>query len=150
MEEEQQKKRRSESLEAKINQITGYLENEFVNSVVNGEIDEHQAVDYLDFMLNEFAEGFGVVVEIDFSASHSVNHVYRNMIKKRFTQQLSSLLDKNMKFMMNQSKNTIYILVFGYSPGMRNHYIRIIEDAIQMTSDDLKEQLPISCIMVLV
>ena len=143
LEEEQQKKRRSESLEVKINQITGYLENEFVNSVVNGEIDEHQAVDYLDFMLNEFAEGFGVVVEIDFSASHSVNHVYRNMIKKRFTQQLSSLFDKNMKFMMNQSKNTIYILVFGYSPGMRNHYIRIIEDAIQMTSDDLKEQLPI-------
>lgn len=140
LEEELQKKRLRESLEVKIHQISGYLENEFVNSVVNGEIDEHQAVDYLKFMLNEFTAGFGVVVEVDFSASPDVNHVYRNMIKKRFTHQLSTMLDKNMKFMMSQVKNTIYILVFGYSPDTKNHCIRLIEDEIQITGEDMNEQ----------
>ena len=143
LEDELQKKRQRESLEVKINQISGYLENEFVNSVVNGEIDESQAVDYLKFMLNEFTEGFGVIVEVNFSASTTVNHVYRNMIKKRFTQQLSALLDKNLKFMMNQVKNTIYILVFGYPPDMRSHTIRLIEDEIQMAGEDLGEQLAV-------
>ena len=106
LEEDLQKRRQRESLELKINQISGYLENEFVNSVVNGEIDELQAVDYLNFMLNEFTEGFGVVVEIDFSANGAVNHVHKNLIKKRFTHQLSELLNKDMKFMMNQVKDT--------------------------------------------
>lgn len=140
LEDELQKKQQRESLEVKINQISGYLENEFVNSVVNGEIDEHQAVDYLNFMLNEFTEGFGVVIKVDFSSSATVNHVQRNMIKKRFAQQLSALLDKNVKYMMNQNKNTIYVLVFGYSPNQRSHFVRLIEDEIRMTGEDLNEQ----------
>lgn len=140
LKEELEKKQHRESLEVKINQISGYLENEFVNSVVNGEIDEEQAVDYLKFMLNEFEEGFGAVVEVDFSSTHSANHVYRNMIKKRFIQQLSSLLNKNMKCMINQIKNTIYLLIFGYAPGTRNHCIRLLEDEIQLATEDLNEQ----------
>lgn len=143
LEEELHKKRQRESLEVKINQISGYLENEFINSVVNGEIDEHQAVDYLKFMLNEFEEGFGVVVEVDFSESDSVNHVYRNMIKKRFTHQLSNLLDKSMKFMACQHKNTIYILIFGYSSDMRSQSIRFVEDGIQLAGEDLNEQVAV-------
>ncbi len=140
LDEEMQKKRQRESLEVKIHQISGYLESEFVSSVVNGEIDEHQAVDYLKFMLSEFTAGFGVVIEVDFSESTAVNHVYRNMLKKRFTQQLSAMLEKNMKFMMNQVKNTIYILVFGYPPEMRNDCVRLIEDEIRMTGEDMNEQ----------
>ncbi|NLV36845.1 MAG: response regulator [Clostridiaceae bacterium] len=141
--EELQKKRQRELLEGKIKQISGYLKNEFVNSIVNGEIDEHQATEYLEFMLDEFVEGFGAVVEIDFSESSTISHINRTMIRKRFAQQLSALLDKNINFMMNQVKDTIYILVFGYSPGMRSHYIRLIEDEIQMIGEDLNEQLAV-------
>jgi two-component system response regulator YesN len=141
LEEELQKKRQRESLEVKIDQISGYLKNEFVNSVVNGEIDEQQAADYLKFMLDEFTEGFGVVIEVDFSGSDTVSHVNRIMIKKRFTQQLCAALDKKIKFMMNEFKNTIYILVFGYSPDMRSHCIRLIEGEIQMAGEELNEQL---------
>jgi AraC-like DNA-binding protein len=45
-----------------------------------------------------------------------------------------------MKFMMNQVKNTIYILVFGYPPEMRNDCVRLIEDEIRMTGEDMNEQ----------
>ena len=143
LEKELQKKRQRESLEVTIDQISGYLKNEFVNSVVNGEIDEHQAADYLKFMLNEFEEGFGVVVQVDFLESSKVSHVNRIMIIKRFAQQLCTSLDKNIKFMMNHVKNTIYLLVFGYSPDMRSHYIRLIKDEIQMTGEDLSEQIAV-------
>jgi two-component system response regulator YesN len=143
LEEERIKKLRNESLEVKINQISGYLESEFVNSVVNGEIDEHQAADYLKFMLNQFSEGFGVVVEVDFSENNSSNQVYRNMIKKRVAQQLSETLGKNTKFMMHHAKNTIYMLIFGYSPDMRNHCIMLIDDELKMMGEDLNEQLSI-------
>lgn len=143
LEEELQKKRQRENLEVKINQISGYLENEFVHSVVNGEIDEHQAMDYLNFMLNAFEEGFGVVIEVDFSQNNSMNHVNRNMIKKRFTEQLSESLGKSMKFMMSQIKNTIYILIFGYSPDMRSDCVKLIEDEIRMAGEDMNEQLAV-------
>lgn len=140
LKEEMQRKQHRESLECKINQISGYLENEFVNSVVNGEIDEEQAVDYLNFMLNAFDEGFGSVIEVDFSASNAINHVYRTMIKKRITQQLYTMLGGYMKCMINQVKNTIYILVFGYAPEMRSHCLKLLEDIIQMAREDLNEQ----------
>jgi len=143
LEEELIKKRRNESLEVKINQISGYLESEFVNSVVNGEIDENQAVDYLNFMLSEFSEGFGVVVEVDFSESGFSNQINRNMIKKRVAQQLSETLGKNTKFMMHQAKNTIYMLIFGYSPDKRNHCILLIDNELKMMGEDLNEQLSI-------
>jgi two-component system response regulator YesN len=146
LDEELQKKLQKESLEVKMHQITSYLENEFVNSVVNGEIDEHQATDYLKFMLNsfnKFIEGFSVVVNIDFSDSSLSNPIYINMVKKKFTYQLSSNLDKNMKFMMNQLRNTIYILIFGYSPDYRNHCKRLVGDEIQLAGEDLNEQLSV-------
>lgn len=141
LEEERNKKEQKEKLDYKINQISGYLENEFVNSVVNGEIDEQQAEEYLMFMLNKFSEGFGVVVDINFREENSVRHIHRNMVKKRFTNKLSSLLDKNIKFMLNQVKNTIYILVFDYAINQRTFIKRLIEDEIQMAGEDLNDQL---------
>ena len=140
LEEERQRKRQKESLEVKINQISVYLENEFVNSVVNGEIDEQHAADYLKFMLDEFEEGFGVVIDVDFTRGNSITHFPRNTIRKKLTQKLSELLDEDIKFMAHQAKNTIHILFFGYSPGMRSYYIKLIEDGIRMLDEDLNEQ----------
>lgn len=144
LEQEMQKKQEQKSLEVKFQQISGYLENEFVNSVVNGEIDEHQAVDYLKFMLSDFTEGFGVVIDLQFSENSTANPIYRNMIKKRFAQQLTALLSTNIKFMMNLEKNTIYILVFDYLPKMRSHFVRLIEDEILMASEDHSEQMDVN------
>jgi two-component system response regulator YesN len=141
LEEEQQKKRQRESLEVKINQISGFLENEFVNSVVNGEIDEQHAADYLKFMLDEFEEGFGVVIDIDFIKGNSINRTSKNMVRKELAQKLSELLGKDIRFMVHHSKNTIHILFFGYSPVMRNHCVRLIEDGIRMLDEDLNEQI---------
>ncbi len=129
-----------EKLESKIGQISRYLENEFVSSVVNGEIDEQQADDYLMFMLNEFTEGFGVVIEMNFSEEEGLKHLNRNIMIKRFAEQLSELLDGKMQFMMNQMKNQIQILVFGYRKEQRTLYVRTIEDEIQMLRDEIDEQ----------
>jgi len=145
LEEELRKERHRESLESKIKQISGYLKNEFVNSVVSGEIDENQAEEYLKFMLDEFDEGFGVVIDVDFSGNSNASHVYKTMTKKRIAEQLYLLLepDKDIRFMMSQAKNTFYLLVFGYLPDMRSHCMRLIEDKIRMIGEDLEEQLSV-------
>lgn len=132
-----------EHLEVKLNQISCYLENEFVNSVVNGEIDEQDADEYLKFMVNEFIEGFGVVVEIGIMNQHKASSLHRNMINKRFVDKLSALLTGNMKFLMSQLKNTIYIFVFNYDKDERLQIIRTIEDEVHMVSDDINDQLEI-------
>lgn len=141
IEHEKKIKLQKEKLESKLNQISHYLEHEFLSSVVNGEIDEQQADEYLKFMLNEFSEGFGVVIEVDFLKDHEANHLHRNMIKKRFIEKLTVLLDENMKFLMNQVKNTVYILVFGYAKEKRTFLVRTIEDEIRMVNEYINEQL---------
>lgn len=141
IEKDKKMKHQKEKLEVKLNQISNYLENEFVGSVVNGEIDEKQADDYLKFMLSEFKEGFGVVIEVDFITEEDTNHLHRNMIKKRFVEKLTLLLDGNMKFLKNQVKNTFYFLVFGYPIEERSLTVRTIEDEIRMVSEQINEQM---------
>ncbi len=92
-------------------------------------------------MVNEFIEGFGVVVEIGVLNQQKANTLHRNMINKRFVDKLSTLLTGNIKFLMSQLKNTIYILVFNYEPDERLNIIRTIEDEIHMVSEDVNEQL---------
>lgn len=134
-------KLQKENLEGKLSQVSHYLENEFVSSVVNGELDGQQAGDYLNFMLSEFVEGFGVVIEISFLGDNGSNHLHKNMIKKRFVDKLSVLLDDNMKFLMNHVNNTVYILVFGYPKEKRTRFARLLEDEIHMVREDLNEQV---------
>lgn len=141
IEKDKKMKNQKEKLEVKLNQISHYLENEFVSSVVNGEIDEQQADDYLKFMLSEFTEGFGVVIDVDFINEHDANHLHRNMIKKRFVEKLTFLLDGNMKFLKNQVKNTFYFLVFGYPADQRSIVVRTIEDEIRMVCEQINEQM---------
>ncbi len=142
LDEDERLKRQQENLEVKLIQISGYLESEFVNSVVNGEIDEQQAGDYLNFMLSEFKEGFGVVIEIGDDYSHG-SLLHRNMVKKRFVEKLTILLKENVKFLMNQVKNTIYILVFGYDSDKKKTIVRTIEDEIDLVTEEINEQLAI-------
>jgi len=141
LDEDKKKKSQDEKLEGKINEISQYLENEFLSSVVNGEIYEQQTDDYLKFMLSEFSEGFGVMVEVDFFSKTGVNQLQRNMVKKRFVEELSALLDENMKFLISLIKNTVYILVFGYLKEMKKHLVRTIEDKIHMVSEHINEQI---------
>lgn len=141
LEKERDRREQKKKMEMKITQISGYLENEYVSSVVNGEIDEQQAEDYLKFMMDEFKEGFGAVIEIDILDEINLSHLHKNMIKKRFNKKLSKLLERNMKFMVNQVKNTIFILVFGYQKEHRTMVRRLMEDKIQMAADDFKDQL---------
>lgn len=141
LEKERQRQELKRKMEIKMNQISGFLENEYVNSVVNGEIDEQQAEDYLKFMMDEFNEGFGVVVEIDIHDDKDISYLHRNMIKKRFNKKLSKLLERNMKFMVNQVKSTIFILVFGYKPDNRVMVRRLMEDKIQMAAEAFEDQL---------
>lgn len=142
LDEDERVKRQQENLEVKLIQISGYLESEFVSSVVNGEIDEQQAGDYLKFMLSEFEEGFGVVIEIGGDQSHG-SHLHRNMVKKRFVEKLTVLLKEKVKFLMNQIKNTIYILVFDYEKSERKAIVRTIEDEIDLVTEEINEQLEI-------
>lgn len=143
IEEDNRVKHQQEKLEVELDQVSHYLENEFVSSVVNGEIDEQQADDYLKFMLSEFLEGFGVVIEFDIVGDNSMTLLHRNMIKKRFVDKLSVLLDGNMKFLINQVKNMVYILAFSYDVKKRSNIARTLEDEIRMVIEQISEQFEV-------
>ncbi|MBN2220894.1 MAG: response regulator [Vallitaleaceae bacterium] len=132
-----------EKLEIKLDQVSRYLESEFVGSVVNGEIDEKQAEDYLKFMLSDFKEGFGLVVEMDFIHDQETTNLHQSMIRKRFADHLTTSAQGNMRLLINQLKNTFYIFVFSYRCENKQNCIRILEDEIELLREEMNDQMPI-------
>lgn len=128
-------------MEEKLSQVSKYLESEFLTSVISGEIDEQQASDYLSFMLTEFNQGFGIAIKLDFFNEH-MTHINKNMIKKRFSEKLlNSLRIKNIKFLMNTIRNTIYIMIFGYPEGNKEVYVQLIEAEIKKIREVMSDQI---------
>lgn len=128
-------------MEVKLSQVSKYLESEFVSSVVTGEIDEQQARDYLGFMMSDFHSGFAVVITLDFYSEEQVSHLHKNMSKKRFIEKLSAILNQKVRFLLNQVRNSIYILVFGYPKNQKEQYALIIEADIDAVRALLTDQI---------
>lgn len=139
LDHEKQSHLQKKDMEQKLNQVSKYLEGEFLSSVVTGEIDEQQSKEYMAFMLSEFSRGFGVAIALDFNSD--VSYLSKNMIKKRFIEKLSLLMSKNMKFLLNQVRNTIYILVFNYPQDQKGFYENMIDDEIKQIRDVIADQL---------
>ncbi len=134
--------KQKENLEVKLSQVSHYLEHEFVNSVVNGEIDEQDADEYLKFMVNEFVVGFGVVVDLDEAVTaERSKSLHQKMVYKRFAAKISILLSKNMKCLISQHKQTIYIFVFNYDQESYLNILQMIDNEIQLVHEEMGEQL---------
>lgn len=133
---------RQKDMEEKLTQVSKYLENEFLTSVITGDIDEHQANDYLNFMLTEYNHGFGVAIKLEFFREENMSHLNKNMIKKRFSEKLmTGLSGRNIEFLMNTIRNTIYILVFGYPDGGKELFVQFVCEEIRKVRELLSDQI---------
>ncbi len=129
-------------MEEKLLQVSKYLEGEFLTSVVSGEIDEQQANDYFSFMLTDFNHGFGITLKLEFFCDEHMSHLNKNMVKKRFSEKLfNALSSRNIKFLMNTIRSTIYILIFGYPTGNKEGYIEFVEEEISKVREAMSEQI---------
>lgn len=55
---------KAEAMEIKLEQVSEYLEREFVSAVTSGDIDKSQADDYLSFFEIPFSNGMGIAIHI--------------------------------------------------------------------------------------
>lgn len=142
IEQQQKADLQKKNMEDKLSQVSKYLESEFLTSVITGDIDEHQANDYLSFMLTEFNRGFGVAIKLDFFQEEQMSHLNKNMIKKRFSEKLiNGLASRNIEFLMNTIRNTIYVLVFGYPEEGRELFIQLVCEEIKKVRELLSDQI---------
>jgi two-component system response regulator YesN len=115
-------------MEEKLSQVSKYLENEFLNSVITGEIDEKQVVEYLRFMDIDFQNGFGMAIIFN-KLDSNVSMLQFNMMKKRFTEKYIALLDKRkISFFCNQIRNTVYFMFYGYQKRNIDLYFHMLRD----------------------
>lgn len=142
IEEQEKANLHQKHMAEKLTQVSKYLENEFLTSVITGDIDEHQANDYLNFMLTEFHHGFGVAIKLDFFQEENMSHLNKNMIKKRFSEKLmNGLTSRNIEFLMNTIRNTIYILIFGYPEGGKELFMQLVCEEIRKVRELLSDQI---------
>ena len=83
-------------LEKKLGQVTQFLENEFVSSILNGDMDERQILEYFTVMNIESSKGFAAVVNINFKKSFVPidSQFQKDMIKKRCMEKLKEAFSK--------------------------------------------------------
>lgn len=113
---EKEQKLFKEEMESKLGQISKYLEHEFLTSLINGDIEEAQGKEYLEFNGINFCWGMGVVIgtKADITAVPSMLRL--QMLRKRFIEKIESRL--NMMVVHKYSiilKDYIYLLVLGDS-----------------------------------
>ncbi|TCK98598.1 YesN/AraC family two-component response regulator [Natranaerovirga hydrolytica] len=143
IEKNNQLKTQKKTMEQKLNQVSRYLECEFLNSIVTGEIESNQVNEYLDFMGIHFKNGFAVVCSIH-PLDEKMSHLQYNMLKKRFSEKLkTSLEERKFQFFSNQVRNTIYILVYGYKKTNRDIYIQMIQEDFNKAYKSVEGQLDI-------
>ena len=110
--EEKEKKQRKKEIESKLEQVTKYLEYEFMLSLINGDIEESQGEEYLRFNAVDFHWGMGVVISTKVDSEVVPSMLHLQMIRKRYSEKLESKLD----FVVNHKyffilKDYIYIFI---------------------------------------
>lgn len=124
-------------MENKLNKVSRYLESEFVMSIVIGEIDEEQAMDYFTFFGTTFYWGFGVVIKLWNGVEQSESYLHSKMVKKRFFESMIDTLKRNnIKCIGNLVRGTIYILIVGISKNNKESYYGIFKK----TTEELLEK----------
>ncbi|MDK2799580.1 MAG: two-component system, response regulator YesN [Clostridiales bacterium] len=129
-----------QEVENKLEKITQYLKNELVSSLVSGEIEDSQILEYFSVLDVRFNEGFSAVVNINYSFTFSQNNhsekdissLRKNMIKKRCMEKLQFELQRhNLYSLISCMGNHIFLLLICHKdykiPNMKEWSVKIFE-----------------------
>ncbi|WP_070000332.1 response regulator [Cellulosilyticum sp. I15G10I2] len=141
LQEEKEQKLRKKEMESKLEQVTKYLENEFLTSLINGDIEEGQGKEYLEFNRVNFKWGMGIVISTKADPEAVPSMLRLQMLRKRFLEKFETRLD-----MMVNHKYTIilkdYIYVFALGD-TQNELLQVqqkIREAINEISVSFAEE----------
>lgn len=112
LDKEKRERENQAQIEEKLKQVTGYLETEFLNSVIAGDLTEDQLKEYVEFMNIRGECGFGFILMLHYNEENSPSNLQRNMQKKRILEKLRKALERlNRQHFVTHVKDSIHILV---------------------------------------
>jgi len=130
-----------ENIETKLEQVSKYLEQEFLSSVINGDMDEVQGKEFLDFSGIQYNSGLGIVISTKVDASEIQSTLRIQMLRKRFLEKLKVKLTGMVSYTLATIiKEYIFILVIGSSDDELMHIQQKLREAIIETSDLFAQQ----------
>ncbi len=132
---------KAEAMEIKLEQVSEYLEREFVSAVTSGDIDKSQADDYLSFFEIPFSNGMGIAIHIYSDQTSETSEIRNQMMKKRYLAKLEkSLANLPGRIFTTITKNFLYLLVFGESKEtltqLQNNIRKLIGEASDYFADE--------------
>lgn len=132
---EKEQKLRKEEMESKFEQVSKYLEYEFLTSLINGDIEEGQGKEYLEFNGVNFHWGMGVVISTKVDSEAVPSMLRLQMLRKRFLEKLETRVDMivNCKYSLIL-KDYIYVFVLGDTQNELLQVQNKIREAINETS----------------
>lgn len=111
---DKEQKLRKEEMKSKLEQVTKYLENEFLTSLINGDIEEGQGKEYLEFNGVKFNWGMGVVISTKADTEAVPSMLRLQMLRKRFLEKLETRLEVMVDYKYSVIlKDFIYLFVLG-------------------------------------
>jgi two-component system response regulator YesN len=134
-------------IENKLGQVTRYLEHELVSSIINGDMDEAQTIDYFSVMDIEFYKGFALYIKLDFNKSHMPlsSKYQKDMIKKRYMDKFKAEIEKrDFIFLSTYTGNNIYSLALCQSNNSDHCEGQELTGFIKKIYEELHQQIDIS------
>lgn len=109
---EKEQKEKREKMEDKLIQVSKYLETEFMNSLIAGEINREQTHEYLEFMNILGQYGYGTAIMLNYNRNKNSSNLQRQILKKRVCGQIDrGLCGLECQYYITHIKDMIYILV---------------------------------------
>lgn len=103
---------RQNEMADKLKQVSKYLEEEFLASVVSGELSETQLKEYGEFMNLKGSFGFGTVLILNYDSDVYGSELRKQMMKKRVMEKLrESVMPLRRPCIMGHKKELIQLLV---------------------------------------
>lgn len=122
-------------MESRLEQVTKYLENEFLTSLINGDIEEGQGKEYLEFNGMDFHWGMGIVISTKADTEVVPSMLRLQMLRKRFLEKLEVSLNRMVKYKYAIIiKEYIYLLILGDSQSELLQLQNKIREAINEVS----------------
>lgn len=137
---EKEKRLRKEAIELKLEQVTKYLEYEFLTSLINGDIEESQGKEYLEFNGLSFHWGMGVVISTKVDSEAVPSMLRLQILRKRYLERLEAKLDLMIKHKYSLIlRDYIYIFVLGDTETELLQVQKKIRESINETSMSFAE-----------
>ncbi|MDF1617284.1 response regulator transcription factor [Petrocella sp. FN5] len=114
LKDEKQQAITKEMMASKLEQVSKYLENEFLSSVINGDIENEQGKEYLDFNGIKFECGMGIVVRANADEAMVSSGLRLQVMRRRLLDAIDTRINKIVRQKYSTIiKDYIYIFIMG-------------------------------------